>query len=102
MTESKFATPYDEIDAWKTASGLEVQGCPEMVTPAHLERYISDLRDDAKELCKHLRELLRMYCLVQRCELRHPCPENIVTLQPMYTALAAQCGDRAEDSNATL
>lgn len=47
-------------------------------------------RVDCAILQGHLRDLLHLYCLVQRCELGHPCPENISTLKPMYDAISQE------------
>lgn len=49
---------------------------------------LAEMTSIAEELGTQLTELLRVYCLVQRCEIGHPCPENISTLQPMYAALS--------------
>ena len=33
----------DEIDEWKTASGLATGGCPEGITPRNLDDYVTKL-----------------------------------------------------------
>lgn len=52
------------------------------------EKQLAEMTAIAEELELQLRELLRMYCLVQRCEIGHPCPENISSLAPMYATIS--------------
>jgi chromosome segregation ATPase len=63
-----------KIDEWKTASGLEVNGCPHDVKPKHLERDLEKRAEEARALRKLVKKYAKRHScgalkLESRCEL---------------------------------
>lgn len=63
---------------------------------------IPTLRAATRNLAEKAAYILRSYVLVQKCELRHPCPENMVACTELQHAIdAAMSASPAREGGAT-